>query len=189
MLQRLWRKFKYYGLRLLRSSNGDHVVAIGFAIGFFPCWYPTFGVGLVLSLALSRLVRGNIPAAVMAASLGSVIWPVLFYLNYKIGFLINDFTSSPASFELDEAIAEPVPETDDYAEVADHYGILGDIGLHFLVGSVANSIIFTVVFYFGLRLLLKRYRARLLRRVRQSLRRSPLSARTDKPFRTPGNDR
>lgn len=160
MLQKIVKPLKYYCLRLLRIQKGDHMIALGFAIGFFPCWFPTFGIGLPLSLALARFVRGNIPAAILAATLGSFTWPMLFYLNYKTGFLLNKLFTSP-SFNLDEAINEPVPESD-YVDTANHYGNLSDIGWNFLTGSITNSILLTVVIYFIFRFIVRRYRAPLL---------------------------
>jgi Uncharacterized protein conserved in bacteria len=169
LLQKWIRPLYYYILRLLRTTNGDHAVALGFAIGFFPCWFPTFGIGLPLSLVLARFVRGNIPAAILAASVGSVTWPALFYLNYKAGNVLTSAFTSP-SFKLDDAISEPVPEPD-YTDAASHIGKLSDIGTDFLTGSIVNSIVLTGVLYLLFRLLMKRYRAPLLNMMRRRQRR------------------
>ena len=67
MLHKLKTYFTYYGIRMLRIKKGDHRIAIGFAIGFFHCWFPTFGIGLPLSIAMARLVRGNMPSAILAS--------------------------------------------------------------------------------------------------------------------------
>lgn len=75
MLLKYIRRLKYYILRTLRMQNSDHRIALGFAVGFFPCWYPTFGIDLLLAPLLARLVRGNIPSAFLAATAGPSYGP------------------------------------------------------------------------------------------------------------------
>ncbi|GAE05772.1 DUF2062 domain-containing protein [Paenibacillus sp. JCM 10914] len=124
MLHKYIRKFKYYLLRTLRMQNSDHRIALGFAVGFFPCWFPTFGIDLLLAPLLARLVKGNIPSAFLAATTGSVLWPGLFYWNYKVGVMVHLLTTYPRSFEIEDAITAPIPETD-YIIETDHFGIWG----------------------------------------------------------------
>lgn len=164
------RQLKYYILRLLRMRNSNHRIATGFAWGFFPCWYPTFGIGMVLSMVLTRVFRGNIPAAILAASLGSFIWPALFYLNYRMGVLIHLLGSSPETFEIHEAISAPVPETDysEYTVETDYVDKFGHMGLNFAIGSIVNSIIFTFLIYLLLRIIFPRIQKPLLNRLRKS---------------------
>lgn len=167
MKLKLIRKMKYYFLKLLRIRKSDHVVAIGFIAGFFHCWFPTFGIGMLLSIGLARLLRGNLVAAVISGSLGSFLWPFLFFLNYKSGFIIESFFHSP-SYELDDALDEPVPDAD-YSEAADHFNSYSDIGLNFLTGSIVNSILFSFIGYFALRFVLKHYRLPLLRKLKRKV--------------------
>lgn len=178
MYRKYSRQLKYYILRLLRMKNSNHRIAIGFAWGFFPCWYPTFGVGMILSMLLTRVFRGNIPAALLAASVGSVIWPGLFYLNYRTGVLLHLLSSSPETFEIHEAINAPVPETDysEYKVETDYVDNLGHMGLNFAIGSVVNSILFTLVIYLLLRLIFPRIRKPLLHRMKLSSRKSRAGA-------------
>lgn len=167
MLRKLMNYLTYYGIRILRIKKGDHRIALGFAIGFFPCWFPTFGIGLPLSLALARLVRGNMPSAVLAAMIGSFLWPLLFYANYKTGHFITELFTSP-SFDFEDVIAEPAPEQD-YIEAATHYGMLSDIGVNFMIGSLVNSSISTIILYAGCRLFVRSYRVPLLNLLRGKL--------------------
>ncbi|MFX3632548.1 MAG: DUF2062 domain-containing protein [Candidatus Pristimantibacillus sp.] len=167
---KLIRRAKYYCLKILRIKKSDHIIAIGFISGFFHCWFPTFGIGMLLSIALAKLLRGNLPASIIAGSIGSVLWPVLFFLNYKIGYILNSLLSSP-SFELDEALAVPVPEPD-YSETADHFGSIANMGMNFLVGSLVNSLLFSLLGYYLVRYALKRYRQPLLKKLRPIKQRS-----------------
>ena len=170
MLHKYIRRLKYYILRTLRMQNSDHRIALGFAVGFFPCWYPTFGIDLLLAPLLSRLVRANIPSAFLAASAGSVLWPILFYLNYRIGVFVHLFTTFPQTFEIEDALSVPVPETD-YRIETSHFGRLGDMGVNFLVGALINSILSTLILYILLRIMLSVYRRPLLHKIKKSIRR------------------
>ncbi|MFS0724874.1 DUF2062 domain-containing protein [Paenibacillus sp. 1P07SE] len=166
MKTKLLRRMKYYALRILGSKKGDHQVALGLTIGFFPCWFPTFGIGMALSIALARLFRGNIPSAIVAGSFGTFLWPVLFYINYKVGHFFHVLLwSSP--FDLDLVMDKPIPDSD-YHETVWNLSALGDLGLDFLLGSIFNSAVVCLVSYALVRWLLRRYKAPMLRRLRRS---------------------
>lgn len=167
MLRRFLRTLKYYILTLLRMQNSDHRIALGFSAGFFPCWYPTFGVDIVIAIALSRVVSGNMVAAILAASTGSFLWPLLFFINYKVGYLISHIFSSPPSIDLEDVINAPIPDRD-YSVLASYFSKLGDMGVNFLIGSAVNSIIFSFVLYFVARYLLSQYRKPLLIKIKKA---------------------
>ncbi|MEC0092198.1 DUF2062 domain-containing protein [Paenibacillus macquariensis] len=151
---RIFRKFKYDSLRLLRIKKSDHLISMGFIAGFFHCWFPTFGIGLLLSIGLARLLRGNVVAAVISGSLGTVMWPGLFFLNYKIGFALL----SLFYFSTIQGTHEGVM----------HHHRFGHMGMNFLVGSIVNSIVFSIMGYFLLRFVLMKYRLPLLKLLRRS---------------------
>ena len=159
------RKLKLASIRLLRVKEGNHQIALGFVIGFFPCWFPTFGIGPALSVGLTKLVRGNVVAAAVAAALGSFAWPILFYLNYMIGNVFRSLSKEPTIENIDQLLLEDVP-TADYTETLDGLNQLGDMGLNFLFGSIWNSLFFTAVGYVAIRFVLRRYRHVLLRAFR-----------------------
>ena len=167
MLRRFFRTLKYYFLTLLRMQNSDHRIALGVSVGFFPCWYPTFGVDIIIAMALSRAVSGNMAAAILAASTGSLLWPLLFFINYKVGVLISHLFSSPPPIGLKEVINAPVPERN-YSVLADYFSRLGDMGVNFLIGSAVNSLISSVIVYIIFRLLLCHYRKPLLLKIKRA---------------------
>lgn len=162
-MQKLRRNITYYLIRLLRIRKGNHQIALGCIIGFYPCWFPTFGVGPALSIALSKWVRGNMPAAIISASVGSLVWPVLFYLNYKIGYLIRSLYMSRV-VRMDEIKDSNVPEVD-YIETVEHLSKWESVGIDFLAGALLNSLFFSVVGYFIIRVALSKYRVRILRKL------------------------
>ncbi|OAB41730.1 DUF2062 domain-containing protein [Paenibacillus glacialis] len=154
MKLRIFRKLKYDSLRLLRIKKSDHLISIGFIAGFFHCWFPTFGIGILLSIGLARLLRGNIVAAVISGSLGTLMWPGLFFLNYKIGLVLISlfyFTSIQGT-----------------PEIAMTGISFGHLGMNFLVGSIVNSIVFSIIGYFLLRFVLMKYRLPLLKRLKRT---------------------
>ncbi|TLS53833.1 DUF2062 domain-containing protein [Paenibacillus antri] len=166
MLLKWRRRAKFYVIKLLRAGQGNHKVALGFVLGFFPCWFPTFGVGPALSIFFAKLLRTSVASSIVAAGVGSVAWPLLFFANYKVGNVLRAVWSKEAPIaEVDDLLLETVPEPD-YAHAADHLNRLGDMGLNFMVGSIANSLVFSVLFYLCIRSLLARYRAPLLRTLR-----------------------
>ncbi len=157
------RKFKYYCLRLLRIKKSDHVVALGSILGFLHCWFPTFIVGLPISLLLTRLLRGNLAACVIFSTIGSFTWPGLFYMNYKVGFWLSRLVGTPAPHHPAENAANVAPPI---AHKAGHFASFGHMGMTFLVGSIVNSIVFSIIGYFVIRFILNRYRPALITKLK-----------------------
>ncbi|MGK9254289.1 DUF2062 domain-containing protein [Paenibacillus humicus] len=164
-LKRWKRNLTYHGIRLLRQRQGSHRISLGAVLGLLPCWYPTFGIGLALSLGLIRLFRGNAVSGMLAASVGTFLWPILFYANYLTGQLSRELFARPAEPELAELLSEPAADIS-YEETADSLGALSGIGVDFLIGSVLNSIVVSAAMYGVLRILWTRYRLPLLMGVR-----------------------
>jgi uncharacterized protein len=84
---KLKRISKYYLLRFSRIKASPQQVAYGITLGFIPCWFPTFGLGPIISAGLARMFKANILAAFAGGLLGTPLWPALFFLNYKTGSL------------------------------------------------------------------------------------------------------
>ncbi|MGN7295932.1 DUF2062 domain-containing protein [Fredinandcohnia aciditolerans] len=156
---KLGRKVKYNLVRLLRVNDSPHQVALGFTLGFIPNWYPTFGLGVILSVGLAKLVRANTVAAFVGGLIGSPLWPALFLLNYKVGSLLLD-----RSTRVDEL------EDVDYADALEHtldgVNSLFSKGFTFLEGAFINTVLFSIFFYFIVKFLFKMYRKGLLRMIR-----------------------
>lgn len=149
------RGIKYNLIRLFRLKSSAHQIALGIAVGLVPGWFPTFGVGGVFSVILAKLVRANLIAALISGASVTFLWPFMYFLNMKIGghvtSLFKDTVPPPVddvSFELDQAFSWQ------------------NIGTEFIVGAVVNSILFGVITYLVTYWLFKRYRNRVLHRLR-----------------------
>lgn len=156
---KLLRKFKYLMIRLFRLKNSSHSISLGIILGFLPCWYPTFGIGPILSVLISRIFKANAVAALVAAAIGSFLWPLLFYFNYWSGALFFGGT-------------KPDPPEFDYEDSVDIYFYeklkqkFLDFGIPFIWGSVFNSIVFSISGYFLFRYLFSKYRLKILGQLR-----------------------
>ncbi|WP_019419751.1 DUF2062 domain-containing protein [Paenibacillus sp. OSY-SE] len=153
------RKFRLTMIQMLRSKQGASKIALGIVFGFFPCWFPTFGIGPAMSIGLTKLVRGSVTGALLAAGVGSFAWPLLFYLNYAVGSL---WTSQGVNVE----VPDVRPGEGMYQEAAESVHSWQQMGMDFVIGAVLNSIVFTAVGYFIVRYLVHRYRHRFLWLVR-----------------------
>ncbi|MFD2670636.1 DUF2062 domain-containing protein [Marinicrinis sediminis] len=154
------RNLKYYLIRLFRMKNSNHQISLGLILGFFPCWFPTFGIGPFLSIAITKIAKGNIVAAVFAAAIGSFLWPVLFYLNYQTGSLfLPDPPAQAALPDIEYNTAhylQPIVNT------------FHKLGKSFMVGSFLNSVLFTFAMYGILSVVFSRYRERVLNKLKKS---------------------
>ncbi|GIP35872.1 DUF2062 domain-containing protein [Paenibacillus sp. J2TS4] len=151
---KLIRRLKYYTVKLFRVNKGAHQVSIGLVTGFFPCWFPTFGIGPALSIAFARLAKGNLPASIIAASIGSIIWPVLFYMNYVTGRLLFHPRKKLPDFSL---------ENMEYVEAAVNVNKLGKLGIKFVLGGVVNSLVFSLLGYAAFYYIFRKYRLAILK--------------------------
>ncbi|RXT04182.1 DUF2062 domain-containing protein [Ammoniphilus sp. CFH 90114] len=146
------RILMYYLIRLFRLQKGAQKISLGLVFGFAPNWFPTFGLGPMLSVVLARFVRGNIPAALISASFGSFLWPFLFVLNYKVGCLFMN--SNPAQAD----------------EISQGFFIaIQDVSLYFFVGALLNTILSGLIGYFLFYFLFSKYRHTILKKLLDNL--------------------
>ena len=79
--------------RLVRLKDPPHAIAIGVAVGMFFGLIPLWGLKTLLAMGVTRLLRGNVVAAAIAATLHDValpIVPLLLRWEYDIGYwLLN----------------------------------------------------------------------------------------------------
>lgn len=124
-------------------------------MGFIPSWFPTFGLGPLLSIGLAKFFRVNVIAALIGGVIGTPIWPILFFFNYKIGSLIFDRHNKVDGIE-DVNYEHVVNET---------LGSLQSGGITFLTGACINMIISTIAIYVIVYILFKRYRETILQKI------------------------
>ncbi len=149
------RRLKYYLLRLFRLKAGPHQIAMGLTLGFVPNWFPTFGLGPMLSVGLAKLTGVNLIAAVIGGVLGAPIWPVLFLLNYKVGSLIF---SEPSK-------VNDIEEVDYYEAIDDTVGVTSG-SIQYITGTLVNVVLSSLLVYLSIYLLFRRYRLNILLKLR-----------------------
>ncbi|MHB1307294.1 MAG: DUF2062 domain-containing protein [Limisphaerales bacterium] len=132
----------FHLIRLFRIRGRSERVARGFALGLIVNFLPTFGFGVVISGALARLFGGNAVAGVVGGALLTFAWPVLFYLNLRVGSLL---------------VAAPVP-IDDIDEVTGKHFEALLWGRTFTAGAVINCLLFGLISYAVLRLVYRQIR-------------------------------
>jgi uncharacterized protein (DUF2062 family) len=88
LLHQLHHGFLYHLIRLCRIRAASEQVARGFSIGLIPHFFPTFGLGAIISAFLARACGGNGMAGLIAGALFAPFWPAFFYVNMKVGSLI-----------------------------------------------------------------------------------------------------
>lgn len=151
------RRIKYYLLRLFRIKASPQQVAFSLTLGFIPSWIPTFGIGPILSVGITKVLRGNIIAAVIGGVIGTPIWPLLFFLNYKMGSL----------FFLKQINLDEVDDIEYVETLNETVGSIQSGSVLFLAGSVINIIVFSLIMYGGVYILLKKYRGHILQKLQK----------------------
>lgn len=154
------RKIRFNMIRMLRQKQGAHQISLGLMLGFFPCWFPTFGIGPLLSISLAKFVKGNLPAAIIAASIGSFLWPILFFLNYSVGKMISTLLNRSKFFNTDEVHRYNL--NNELTTSTSYFSKWNQIGFDFLLGFTVNSILFSFFGYLILNSFIKRYRFQIL---------------------------
>ncbi len=82
----VWNKTKAFLKRIVLLNDTPHGIALGFAVGLFLSVVPTFGVGMVVALALAPLIRGNLVSTYLGTLVVNPVTGAFFYsLNYLIG--------------------------------------------------------------------------------------------------------
>ena len=88
-LERCRRTFRYISLRLVRVGGDSVHVALGFALGVFLGVFPTFGLGIPLSLFLASLFRWNRVSAVLGSLvMNPLTTPFFWTLSGTLGAAI-----------------------------------------------------------------------------------------------------
>ena len=135
-----------HSLRLFRIRGRSEQVARGFALGLAVNFFPTFGFGILISGILARALGGNGVAGFAGGALLTFFWPLLFYLNIRVGGLFH-----PPPVRIDEP-DDITPRMIDMLVW----------GLTFSLGAVINALIVGLGVYFLLLVTYERIRPRAL---------------------------
>lgn len=140
-MNKLWlaieRFFLFQSIRLFRIRGQSERIARGFAVGLVVNFFPTFGLGVLISGFLAKAFGGNGVAGLVGGATLTFAWPLLFYLNMRVGRYFV-----PAPVVVDE-LADVTEKTIDALVW----------GKTFMAGAITNTILFGLAAYFILRLI------------------------------------
>ncbi|HSH16089.1 MAG TPA: DUF2062 domain-containing protein [Verrucomicrobiae bacterium] len=162
---KLERGFLRQLVRLLRVRDTNDRVARGVAAGLIVNFFPTFGLGVLISGFVARLFGGNAIAGLVGGASLMFFWPVLFYLNIKVGGLM-----------LPPDVV--VNELGDVTEKTVNALVWGKT---FLLGAVLNSLAVGLAVYFLTLLLYGRLRPAVLTWCREFMRSHQIRFRRRRP--------
>jgi uncharacterized protein len=145
---KLKRRTRYYVLRFVRLKASPHQVALGVTLGFIPNWFPTFGLGPIVSMGIAKLSKVNVFAAVLGGVAGFPLWPVLFWLNYQVGGLFQDNPSK----------VEEIEEVEYIEAINDTVGSIQSGSQQFLMGAIINILVSSIFLYIIVFMLFTKYR-------------------------------
>lgn len=141
------RTAKYYYLKFLRLQGDPHSLALGVAIGLFVGITPTIPLHTALIIVLAWILRGNILAALIAATAISnpLTWLPQYYFSWRLG---NWLLPGRLSWERIQALLGLFASDAGFTE---NLALLGKLGLEavavMLVGGVLLAIPFTCAGY------------------------------------------
>ena len=91
------RPARYLVKRILRLSASPHAVAAGVAAGTFSAFTPLLGFHIILALALSYLIAGNLLAAALATTIANPLTiPLIALATFRSGEAMLGIRSNEA---------------------------------------------------------------------------------------------
>ena len=142
----IFRKIKYAFIRISSARGSVNEIASGASLGAFFAVFPTFGIGVLMVIILSRIFHFNLIAALSSSIISNPLTsPFFMLLSFKIGSLIMS------------------PEIDFNLKEWKHQ--LGEAGLTILIGAVIVSSTVSLIVYFGVKYFVQKYR---MRKVKQT---------------------
>ena len=142
------RAAKYYYLRFLRLQGDPHSLALGVAIGLFVGITPTIPLHTVLIITLAWPLRGNILAALIAATAISnpLTWLPQYYLSWRVGSWL---LPGHLSWSRIQSTLHLITSDTGFKQSLAHLGKLGlEAGGVMLLGGILLAIPFTCAGYF-----------------------------------------
>ncbi len=123
-------------LKLINLNDSPHGIALGFSIGLFLSILPTFGIGMIIALALCPLIKTNPVSTYIGTLIVNPFNGIFIYsFNYWVGTLIiktNSVFKIPKSFQE-----------------------LSNISQQLVIGSFITAILSSTTFYFLIKQIVK----------------------------------
>ena len=146
--QRYW---KYYKLRILRIKENPQKIARGFAAGVFAGCLPLMGLQFLVSFLLAMLIRANKLTALMGTWISNPFTYVpLFVLNFKVGKLIINLLIP--DYEMEISLDSGQKFTEQFT------GLGQEITIALLIGSIIVALFSSVITYYLILFLLKKWK-------------------------------
>lgn len=153
----LSRPIRYFAKRILRLSATPHAVATGVAIGTLSAFTPFLGLHVVLAVALTYVLSGNMIAAALATAIANPLTlPLIWTGTFQVGERILGTASENSGIPVDLAqLIDHLTLSDLWAPVLEPM----------LVGSIVLGLPVAVLAYAATRLGVRAFRKKRLRRL------------------------
>ena len=133
------RSSRYVAKRMLRMKASPHKIAIGCAAGVFASITPLVGVQMVMAGAIALILRGSIPAAMLATFIGNPLsWPLIWGATYALG---TELIGQPGAAE---AAALLMPSNDPIWPIL-FAMLIGSIPIGLVSGAVSYGVVAQVM--------------------------------------------
>ncbi|PAQ16686.1 hypothetical protein CD798_00960 [Bacillaceae bacterium SAOS 7] len=152
MVHVIQRRIKYLLLKFFRLKGSAHSISIGFTLGASINFIPSFGIGVLISVAIAKLCRGNPIAGFLGGISLMWVFPVLFYLNLLTG-----------RFIFPDNLGEVVDKVASHSASLDQSVLTSlSLGRTFIIGMLINIALFICLLYPPIYLICKKYQKRIL---------------------------
>ena len=145
----LKRPARYLYLKLVRTDDTPHSIALGMALGIFIAVFPTFGLGLILAVIFAQLIRANKAAALLgtAAFGAGFLSPFYWGASIYIGNLM---------LRMDLNITEIMKNV----KAGDYAGIAKPVLIAYIAGNVLLSALCAIAGYYFFLVIINLHKAR-----------------------------
>lgn len=143
-------------LQLFKREDAPARLAVGFALGAITNFYPTFGFGLPLSIALAIITRTSIIGSIVGENLLKILYPITLYLSYLVGSLLFPLPNQTLNID---SILHICTSWHGFKE---SWHIFAPYAQAFAVGAIINTFVVGTLFTMVIYLLLVRHRQTIL---------------------------
>jgi uncharacterized protein (DUF2062 family) len=143
--KRSFKRFlKYLYFKLIRINDPPEKIAKSFAIGVFIGIFPTFGLGGLMAIIISRILKLNYISTILGTFVMNYITSPIFW---SISYFLGDFIiEGKINFRFIER------------------GKIKQFAFKYLLGNVIVSLVFSILSYYIVKTFIKKYRERKLRK-------------------------
>lgn len=153
------RTFRYYHLKFLRLKGDPESIARGVGLGVFIGITPTLPLHTVAIVVLAPLLRGNIIAAILAATLVSN--PFTFFPQYYLSWHVGNWLiPGNMSWKSIQSLLNLFSEASFRESVVAFFHLGRQTIITLLTGGVLLAIIPTIAAYFLSRAIIIKFRKR-----------------------------